>query len=115
MSRPAEMRNPRHADDGDLQLAWIGRRRRGLQQQLLLDSGGRACMLLGALVLTWDQLALASSSSPEHVLLAAFVLWLLGAALVMLSLVSRRFPRLASAGAALVMALRNYLLGGGGL
>jgi hypothetical protein len=41
------------------------------------------------------------------VLLAAFVLWLLGAALMLLSLVSRRFPRLAGAGAALVTALRN--------
>jgi hypothetical protein len=52
----AEIRNPRRADDGDdddgLLLAWIERRRRGLQQQLL-DSG-RACMLLGALVLTWE-------------------------------------------------------------
>jgi hypothetical protein len=48
------------------------------------------------------------------VLLSVFVLWLLGAALVMLSVVSRRFPRLAVAGAALVTAFRNYLLGGGG-
>jgi len=113
----AEIRNPRRADDGDdddgLLLAWIERRRRGLQQQLL-DSG-RACMLLGALVLTWDLQFTRASSSPEHVLLAGFVLWLLGAALAMLSLVSRRFPRLAVAGAALLTALRNYLLGGGGL
>jgi hypothetical protein len=117
MAGPEEMRmrnNPRRADgdDDDLQLAWI-ERRRGLQQQLL-DSG-RACMLLGALVLTWDLQFTRASSSPEHVLLAGFVLWLLGAALAMLSLVSRRFPRLAVAGAALLTALRNYLLGGGGL
>ena len=51
------------------------------------------------------------ASNAGHLLLA-FILWLLGAAIAMLSLVARRFPTLAAAGAALVRALRNYLLGG---
>ncbi|XP_062229144.1 uncharacterized protein LOC133926969 [Phragmites australis] len=85
----------------------IGRHR----QQLLIDSG-RVIMLLGAIVLT-HQLGTdaAASGNAEHVLLA-FVLWLLGAALAMLSLVARQFPRLAAAGANLARALRRHLLGG---
>ena len=77
-------------------------------QRLLIDSG-RVLMLLGTVVIT-HQLGLreAAPSNAEHLLLA-FILWLLGAALAMLSLVARRFPTLA---AALVRALRNYLLGG---
>ncbi|OEL16209.1 hypothetical protein BAE44_0022772 [Dichanthelium oligosanthes] len=82
--------------------------RRGVPQQL--RDSGRAFMLLAALVLTWHQLA-SASCNPEHVL-AAFIVWLLGAALAMLSLVAPQFPRLAAACAALSRALRNYLLGG---
>ena len=51
------------------------------------------------------------ASNAGHLLLA-FIVWLLGAALAVLSVVARRFPRLAAAGAALSRALRNYLLGG---
>ena len=82
------------------------------RQRLLLTDSGRVLMLLGTIVIT-HQLGLreAAPSNAEHLLLA-FILWLLGAALAMLSLVARRFPRLAAAGAALVRALRNYLLGG---
>ena len=81
------------------------------QRQLLADSG-RVLMLLGTIVIT-HQLGLseAAPSNAGHLLLA-FILWLLGAALAMLSVVARRFPRLAAAGAALARALRNYLLGG---
>ncbi|KAL6603864.1 hypothetical protein ACP70R_044225 [Stipagrostis hirtigluma subsp. patula] len=76
--------------------------------QLLIDSG-RVAMLLAAIFLTHQSTP--ASGNAEHVLLA-FVLWLLGAALVTLSLVAREFPRLAAAGAATATALRNYLLGG---
>jgi hypothetical protein len=81
------------------------------QRQLLADSG-RVLMLLGTIVIT-HQLGLseAAPSNAGHMLLA-FILWLLGATLAMLSLVARRFPGLAAAGAALARALRNYLLGG---
>ncbi|KAF8705811.1 hypothetical protein HU200_031019 [Digitaria exilis] len=48
----------------------------------------------------------------EHVVFAAFVLWLLGTGLTTLALVAGQFPRLAAAGAALARALRRYLLGG---
>ncbi|KAJ1282306.1 hypothetical protein BS78_03G041500 [Paspalum vaginatum] len=75
------------------QPAWEDCRR--LPQRLL--ESGRASTLLAASVLTWRRLA---SCDPEHAL-AAFVLWLLGAALASLSLV-----------AALARALRGYLLGG---
>ena len=80
-------------------------------QRLLIDSG-RVLMLLGTIVIT-HQLGLseAAPSNAGHMLLA-FILWLLGATLAMLSLVARRFPGLAAAGAALARALRNYLLGG---
>ncbi|CAL5039230.1 unnamed protein product [Urochloa decumbens] len=80
-----------------------------LQEQLLLDSG-RIFMLLGALVLMWQLVN--PLDAAEHVVFAAFLLWLLGVALALLSLTARRFPGLAAAGAAAAMALRNYLLGG---
>ena len=81
------------------------------QRQLLADSG-RVLMLLGTIVITHQLGAReAASGNAEHLLLA-FILWLLGATLAMLSLVARRFPGLAAAGAALARALRNYLLGG---
>ena len=85
----------------------IGRR----HHQVLADSG-RVLMLLGTIVIT-HQLGLseAAPSNAGHLLLA-FILWLLGVALATLSLVVRRFPRLAAAAAALARALRNYLLGG---
>uniref|UniRef100_K3Y1B6 Uncharacterized protein n=1 Tax=Setaria italica TaxID=4555 RepID=K3Y1B6_SETIT len=59
--------------------------------QLLIDSG-RVLMLIGSIVIT-RQLVVreAASSNAEHVLLA-FILWLLGAAFVMLWIVARRFP-----------------------
>ncbi|CAL5053590.1 unnamed protein product [Urochloa decumbens] len=85
-----------------------------LQEQLLLDSG-RVFMLLGGLVLMW-QLVINPLNAAEHVVFAAFLLWLLGVALALLSLAVRRFPRLAAAGAAAATAFRNqfrnYLLGG---
>ncbi|CAL4958588.1 unnamed protein product [Urochloa decumbens] len=101
---------PRRANDDDNLLpARMGMGgRRALAQPQLLDSAGCAFMLLATIVFTWHQLA---GCDPEYVL-AAFVLWLLGAALAMLSVVSRQFPRLAAAGEALARALRNYLLGG---
>ncbi|TVU33947.1 hypothetical protein EJB05_15763, partial [Eragrostis curvula] len=82
------------------------------QQQLLIDSG-HMLMLLGAVILT-HQLgaAAAGSGDAEFVRLFALVLWLLGTALAMMSLVARQFPRLAAAGVNLARALRNYLLGG---
>lgn len=105
-----EMRYPQGAD-GDRE-PWMAlrRHRRGVimpgVEHLLLDSG-RVFMLLGALVLTWRL----GPCAGEH-MFVGFLLWLIGAAAAMLSLVVRRFPRLAAAGAATVMALRNYLLGG---
>nr|CAB3471997.1 unnamed protein product [Digitaria exilis] len=92
----------RRANNDGLLPLWM--RRRGQ----LLDSG-RAFMLLGALVLTsWHH----HLAAPEHVVVAAFVLWLLGAGLAMLALVAGQFSRLATAGAALARALRRHLLGG---
>ncbi|CAN6177664.1 unnamed protein product [Urochloa humidicola] len=90
----------------------IGRRR----QQLLIDSG-RVLTLLGALVLV-HQLSTTAPAMPnndagvEHALLLGFLLWLLGAAVAMLSLVAGRFPRLVAAVAAIALALRGYLFGG---
>ena len=85
----------------------IGRR----HHQVLADSG-RVLMLLGTIVITHQLGAREAACSNAGHLLLAFILWLLGAALAMLSLVARRFPGLAAAGAALARALRNYLLGG---
>ena len=80
--------------------------------QLLLADSGRVLMLLGTIVITHQQgLRKATPGNARHLLLA-FILWLLGVALATLSLVVRRFPRLAAAAAALARALRNYLLGG---
>ncbi|KAJ1274155.1 hypothetical protein BS78_05G041000 [Paspalum vaginatum] len=75
-------------------------------QQQLIDSG-RALLLFGAITLT-HQL----SNAEHHLLVVGLMLWLLGAALVTLSLAAPRFPRLAAAGAAIAAALRVYLLGG---
>ena len=79
----------------------IGRR----HHQVLADYG-RVLMLLGTIVIT-HQLGLseAAPSNAGHLLLA-FIVWLLGAALAMLSVVARRFP------GSRPPALRNYLLGG---
>ena len=76
------------------------------RHQLLLIDSGRVLMLLGTIVIT-HQLGLseAAPSNAGHLLLA-FILWLLGAALAMLSVVARRFP------GSRPPALRNYLLGG---
>ncbi|KAL6848074.1 hypothetical protein ACP4OV_022202 [Aristida adscensionis] len=113
-----EMRYLRRAAAANPLPAWmVGRRRRRVvpagvlqqQQQQLLDVG-RALMLLGVLVLTW-QLQGITCCVAEHVMVA-FLLWLLGAAVTMLSLVAPRFPRLAAGAAALSRALRAYLLGG---
>ena len=75
-------------------------------QRLLIDSG-RVLMLLGTIVIT-HQLGLseAAPSNAGHLLLA-FILWLLGTALAMLSVVARRFPRLAAAGATLILLRRR--------
>ncbi|KAJ1274160.1 hypothetical protein BS78_05G041400 [Paspalum vaginatum] len=73
-------------------------RRRHRHHQQLIDSG-RALLLFGAITLT-HQL-----SNAEHLVLG-LMLWLLGAALVTLSLGAPRFPHRIAA------ALRNYLLGG---
>ncbi|CAL5053592.1 unnamed protein product [Urochloa decumbens] len=83
----------------------------GRHNQLLIDSG-RVLVLLGAVTLT-HQLGWSAPASvnAEHLVLGLFI-WLLGAALVMLSLVARQFPRLAAAGATIATALRIYLLGG---
>jgi hypothetical protein len=86
----------------------MGRRRR---QQLLADSG-RGMMLLGAITLTHQLSSSAPSSGKAEHLVMSLIIWLFGAALVTLSLVARRFPRLATAGANVAAALRNYLLGG---
>ncbi|CAN6194565.1 unnamed protein product [Urochloa humidicola] len=85
----------------------IGRRHR----QLLADSG-RGMMLLGAITLTHQLGRSAPASGNAEHLVLGLILWLLGGALVMLSLVARQFPRLAAAGAGIATALRIYLLGG---
>lgn len=84
----------------------VGPRRR----QLLLDSG-RVLMMLAAGILTHQLGTNATASGGAEFMLPAFLLWLLGAALAMLSFVAQQFPRLAAAGAAVALALRNYLLG----
>ena len=82
------------------------------RQRLLLTDSCRVLMLLGTIVITHQLGAReAASGNAEHLLLA-FIPWLLGAALAMLSLVARWFPGLAATAAALARALRNYLLGG---
>ncbi|CAN6194563.1 unnamed protein product [Urochloa humidicola] len=96
----------------------IGRRRP--RSQLLIDSG-RVLMLLGALVLV-HQLstsapAVRNEAGAEHVLLlvlgVGFLLWLLGVAVTMLSLVAGQFHGLlAAVVAAIALALRVYLFGG---
>ncbi|GJN38752.1 hypothetical protein PR202_gb27821 [Eleusine coracana subsp. coracana] len=79
-------------------------------RQLLLDSG-RGLMMLAAVTLT-HQLGTSTSASAEFVLLA-FLLWLLGAARSRCCRSSpRQFHRLTTAGAAVALALRNYLRGG---
>ncbi|CAL5039228.1 unnamed protein product [Urochloa decumbens] len=83
----------------------------GRHRQLLADSG-RVMMLLGAITLTHQLGRSAPASGNAERLVLGLVLWLLGAALVMLSLVARQFPRLAAAGASIAMVLRIYLLGG---
>ncbi|CAN6201205.1 unnamed protein product [Urochloa humidicola] len=83
----------------------------GGHRQLLVDSG-RAMMLLGAISLTHQLGGSAPASSNAEHLVLGLILWLLGAALVMLSLVAQQFPRLAAAGASIATALRIYLLGG---
>ncbi|CAL5048502.1 unnamed protein product [Urochloa decumbens] len=83
----------------------------GRHRQLLADSG-RALMLLGAITLTHQLGRSAPASGNAERLFLGLVIWLLGSALVMLSLVARQFPRLAAAGATIVTALRIYLLGG---
>ncbi|RCV22492.1 hypothetical protein SETIT_4G225200v2 [Setaria italica] len=83
----------------------------GGHHQQLIDSA-RVLLLLGAITLTHQVSRSAPSSGNVEHLVIGLILWLLGAALAMLSLVARRFPRLAAAGACIATALRNYLLGG---
>lgn len=84
----------------------------GGHQQLLVDSA-RVLLLLGSITLTHQLPRSApSSGNVELHLVLGLVIWLLGAALVTLSLVARQFPRLAAAGVCIARALRNYLLGG---
>uniref|UniRef100_A0A0E0LD74 Uncharacterized protein n=1 Tax=Oryza punctata TaxID=4537 RepID=A0A0E0LD74_ORYPU len=90
--------------------------RRHHHGRLLLDTG---CffMLLAAVILTAPLLttggALSGTLAAEpYDAFVALLLWLLGAALTMLSLVAGQFPALAAAAVAIAMQLRNYLLRG---
>uniref|UniRef100_A0A0E0PZT8 Bacterial blight resistance protein Xa27 n=1 Tax=Oryza rufipogon TaxID=4529 RepID=A0A0E0PZT8_ORYRU len=84
-----------------------------LRRQLLLDSG-RVFMLLGAVILM-HLLATGRGASSGCTRGAepcvALLLWLLGAALAMLSLVAGRFPVLAAAAATIAKELGDHLLG----
>lgn len=51
-------------------------------------------------------------AATPYVGLVAFLLWLLGAALAMLSVAAGQFPALVAATVAIATQLRNYLLGG---
>jgi hypothetical protein len=79
-------------------------------RQLLLDTGRVLMMLAAAVILTHQPGA--SRSSDAELLFLTFVLWLLGTALVTMSLAAGQFPRLAAAGVNVARVLRNYLLGG---
>jgi hypothetical protein len=70
-------------------------------RQLLLDTGRVHMMLAAAVILTHQPGA--SRSSDAELLFLAFVLWLLGTALVTMSL---------AAGVNVARVLRNYFLGG---
>jgi hypothetical protein len=74
-------------------------------RQLLLDTG-RALMMLAAVVLT--HLLGTTAVASEH-LPIALLLWLIGTALTMTSLVARQFPTLAAAGVNVARVLRNYV------
>nr|AEW90310.1 bacterial blight resistance protein Xa27 [Oryza sativa f. spontanea] len=82
------------------------------RRQLLLDSG-RVFMLLGAVILmhmlTTTGGGASSGCTRGAEPCVALLLWLLGAALAMLSLVAGRFPVLA---AAIAEELGDHLLGG---
>uniref|UniRef100_A0A0E0E3K0 Uncharacterized protein n=1 Tax=Oryza meridionalis TaxID=40149 RepID=A0A0E0E3K0_9ORYZ len=90
-------------------LAAAGRYHR--RRRLLLESG-RVLMLLAAVALLHLLTAACTDQVEFYVVLVAFLLWLLGAAFAVMSLVAGQFPVLAAATAAVARTLRGWLLGG---
>ncbi|KAF0903471.1 hypothetical protein E2562_027882 [Oryza meyeriana var. granulata] len=104
------------ADDAIRYLERINQQQQHRRLLLLLLDSGRRFMLLGAAILMCELLTMsAPTPTPSHpgpYVFVAFLLWLLGAALAMLSLVAGQFPAFAAVAAAIATKLRNYLLGG---
>lgn len=89
-------------------LAAAGRYHR--RRRLLLLDSGRVLMLLAAVALVHLLTAACTGQVEFFAVLVAFLLWLLGAAFAVMSLVAGQFPVLAAA--AVARTLRGWLLGG---
>ncbi|BAS96352.1 uncharacterized protein [Oryza sativa Japonica Group] len=84
------------------------------RRRLLLLDSSRVFMLLAVVILVHLLTAGAAAvqGAEPCVLVAAFLLWLLGAAFAVLSLAAGQFPVLAATAATIATTLRSYLIGG---